>query len=117
MKLRKVFLSFALCLIILSGFSISASARTINNTVVGPTLTGYDGVAGRVNTSGGRLNVRSGPGTNYSVIGSLGPLEPVSLIGSNYSGDWIYVKYNVDGTNDQKVGWAYGRYILNLNDA
>ncbi|WP_150541283.1 SH3 domain-containing protein [Clostridium perfringens] len=116
MKCKKFLLSFALCLVILSGFSISASARTINNTVVGPTLS-YGGVDGRVNTSGGRLNVRSGPGTNYSIIGSLGPLEPVKLIGSNSYGDWIYVKYNLDGTNDQKVGWAYGDYILNLNDA
>lgn len=118
MNLKKVFMSFALCLAILSGFSISASARTIDNNTVKPALPGYGGAVGRIQTTyGGRVNVRRGPGTNYSTIGSLATGESVDLMGANYQGDWIYLKYNVDGTSNQKLGWVYGDYVLNLSDA
>ncbi|MGL5152465.1 MAG: SH3 domain-containing protein [Clostridium sp.] len=38
------------------------------------------------------LNVRSGPGTNYSVIGSLGNNKKVQILGE--SGDWYKILFN-----------------------
>lgn len=115
MNLKKVFMSFALCLAILSGFSISASARTIDNNTVKPSSKAYSGASALVCThNGNRLNVRRGPGTNYSIIGSLGNDEPVAILGSNSSVDWQYVEYKIDGTNDVKVGWVYGKYIFTI---
>lgn len=115
MSLKKVFTSLALSVVILSGVSISASARTIDNNTVKPSSEAYSGAGALVRThNGNRLNVRRGPGTNYSIIGSLGNGEPVAILGSNSSVDWQYVKYTIDGTNDAKVGWVYGDYIFTI---
>jgi len=38
------------------------------------------------------VNVRAGPGTNYPVIGSLSPDEPVSVVGRNEAGTWWQVQ-------------------------
>lgn len=125
MSLKKVFTSLALSIVFLSGFSISASARTIDNNTVKPAQPFYYNSVdeyipgnpyGHVHTNGGPLNVRRGPGTNYSIIGSLSNGESVARVGWNSDGEWSYVKYHVDGTNDSKVGWVSNDYLYQYGD-
>lgn len=47
------------------------------------------------------VNVRSGPGTAYPVIGSLAPAQMVTIIGRNPAGDWWQVC-----CVDQRQGWV-----------
>ena len=59
---------------------------------------------GRVNTS--NLNVRSGAGTNYSVLGSLSMNQTVEIYSE--TGEWYKIKY---GTG---VGYVFKTYIINV---
>lgn len=47
---------------------------------------------GVVSTSGQSLNVRSGPGTNFGVIGRLSNGAQVQVVGKNDAGDWLQVQ-------------------------
>lgn len=47
---------------------------------------------GVVSTGGQSLNVRSGPGTSFGVVGRLGNGDQVQVIGKNASGDWLQVQ-------------------------
>lgn len=52
------------------------------------------------------VNVRSGPGTNYPVIGALTPAEPVTVTGQNEAGSWWHIR-QADGT----LGWVAGSVV------
>lgn len=49
----------------------------------------------------GALNIRSGPGLNYSIIGTLRDGERLSLMGRNAYGDWLKVR-----TSTGLEGWV-----------
>ena len=49
-----------------------------------------------------KVNMRSGPGTNYAILWELGKGFPLKVVGSN--GDWLKV---IDFESD--VGWIYGK--------
>ncbi len=51
----------------------------------------------------GGLNVRSGPGTDHSIIGGLGPGAGVSIVGKE--GKWYKIKYN------GSTAYVHGDYI------
>lgn len=55
------------------------------------------------------LNVRSGPGTNYSKIGSLKNNTKVTIV-AKCSNGWLKIKYN------NGYGYVSGRYIDNINN-
>ena len=61
---------------------------------------------GIVNTSSSNLNVRNGPGTTYSVIGSLGKGTQVTILGED--GDWYKIQY------DSGEGYVSKKYIGNI---
>lgn len=44
----------------------------------------------RVYTRGDNLNVRSGPGTNYSIIGSFANGSLIEIPNGNSSDEWVY---------------------------
>jgi uncharacterized protein YraI len=52
------------------------------------------------------INVRSGPGTDYLLLGTLGTAENADTIGKNAAGDWWQVRL-ADGT----VGWVLGQLV------
>lgn len=53
------------------------------------------------------MNVRSGPGTNYPVIGAGSPGESTRVLGRNSDSTWLQVEYPVaDG-----LGWIYGPLV------
>jgi Tol biopolymer transport system component/uncharacterized protein YraI len=75
-----------------------------------PASSGAGGLQAVV-ASGTALNVRSGPGTGYPVIGSLQPGATVMALARNDAADWIqFERSDLPG----KSGWASARY-LDLN--
>ena len=58
----------------------------------------------RVHTNGGRLYLRTGPGTDYRIITSLSYGKPLKLI--RKSGNWYKVK-TLGGT----TGWVAKKYV------
>lgn len=70
----------------------------------GDYITGPSGSAATVATNSGNLNVRSGPGTSYAVVGSLGKGETVIVLST--SGGWSRILYH--GT---KTGYASAQYL------
>lgn len=57
-----------------------------------------------VSVDGENVNMRSGPGGNYSVLWELGQGFPLEVVGSK--GDWLKVK---DFEGDS--GWIYGKLV------
>jgi len=51
------------------------------------------------------VNVRSGPGTNYSAIGRLQKGQSFPVTGKNPGGDWWQFDYN------GRSGWVYGQNV------
>lgn len=57
------------------------------------------------------LNVRSGPGTAYPVVGALNTGEQAEIVAKNPEGDWWQVALPTGGT-----GWVYGPLVQALGD-
>ena len=53
-----------------------------------------------------RLNIRSGPGTSFSVIGMAHPGQALKLLGRNQSTTWVQISLP-----NSNLGWAYAAYI------
>jgi uncharacterized protein YgiM (DUF1202 family) len=51
------------------------------------------------------VNVRSGPGTNFAIMGKLAQGEKRPLTGMNQAGDWWQFDYN------GKQGWVFGQNV------
>jgi uncharacterized protein YraI len=62
-----------------------------------------------VSTDTGRLNIRSGPGTNYAIVAKGADGKVYVAMGRNEAGDWLQV-----ALDDGGVGWAAAAY-LNLD--
>ncbi len=75
-----------------------------NNSQSGTSISGY----GKVTAS--TLNVRSGAGTNYSVVTKVYKGDKVNLLES--SNGWYKVKLS-----NGKVGWASSDYITKINNS
>lgn len=54
-----------------------------------------------------RLNLRSGPGTEYEVLGKLNQGTIVRLLGRNREAKWLKVEVQ----NSGEVGWVHGKYL------
>lgn len=52
-------------------------------------------------TATGSVNVRSGPGTGFGIVGTLAAGDAISLTGRNEGGDWA--QFNLDGS----AAWVY----------
>ncbi len=63
------------------------------------------GVWGQVNSA--RLNVRTGPGTNYPVIGQLSANEVVSPLGANVDFSWLVIPFR------GQTGWV-ATYLVDI---
>ncbi|MCS6827484.1 MAG: SH3 domain-containing protein [Caldilinea sp.] len=53
------------------------------------------------------LNVRSGPGVIYAVVGAVTPDDVLIVRGRNRAGDWVYV----EGVGGALQGWASAYYL------
>ncbi len=61
-----------------------------------------------VRTGAARLNIRSGPGTAYSVVAKAASGETLTLLGRSQDQQWLYVA-RADST--EPIGWAATRYV------
>jgi len=52
-------------------------------------------------TSQFRVNVRSGPSTDYTIIGKLTPADSLDITGQNEANDWLRVNFN------GQEGWVF----------
>ena len=52
-----------------------------------------------------KMNVRGGPGTNYSVVGTASAGEQFSITGRNAAGDWWQIRYK------GKSAWVYAPFV------
>lgn len=89
-----VILAVALMVTCFLGFSERTNAGTLT---------------ANVSTNGARLNVRSGPSTDYQVIAKLNNGAEVTVVGS--SGSWYQVRYASGET-----GYVYGKYLKFAGD-
>jgi uncharacterized protein YraI len=70
-----------------------------------PQVTPITGPAG---TASQRLNVRSGPGTNYATLGILEANTIVALTGKNETGTWLQIAYP---SAPGGCGWVTASYV------
>jgi uncharacterized protein YraI len=70
--------------------TVTTTATTVATTTTAATATPVPGsLPGTV--AGVNLNVRQGPGTDNPVVGKLRANDPVSVLGRNAAGDWLYI--------------------------
>jgi hypothetical protein len=78
---------------------------TVTSSPRGPTIT--------VNADQDQINVRSGPSTDYPIIGVLVAGQTVPALGRSVGGDWVKISYpGVEGG----VAWVYA-YLVTVNGA
>jgi hypothetical protein len=58
----------------------------------------------------GTVNIRSGPGTNYQVIGALNANAPVQVIGRNQDASWWQIEIT-----DGSIGWVASSVVSASN--
>lgn len=63
---------------------------------------------GTATCTGSGVNVRSGPGTNYSSYGQLGKGNRFEIDGKK-SGNWVHIRVKLNGSNI--VAWISGDYV------
>jgi hypothetical protein len=91
-------------------FSVKAENLLQQPTLILPTVTGTPvGVMVIVNLDQpDPINVRSGPGVLYNLIGVLLPGQKVPALGKSAGGDWVLIQYQgVQGGQ----GWVYAPVI------
>lgn len=117
--MRNFFLRLVLSLLLVAlGLTwLPATAATTayaqQPTVSVPTVTGTDiGAYIVVNVDQERINVRTGPGTDYPAVGILLPGERAAARGRSVGGDWIQVAY---APADTGLGWVFSPLVTMFN--
>lgn len=81
-------------------FNLSAPAQVDGNIGPGSATFGVSTV----------VNVRSGPGTEWRLLGQVNPGEAFNVDGRSYGGNWVR------GINARgQVGWVYAQYVTGGN--
>ena len=112
-RIQKLFLIIIFALTMLFSFlndSVKAEKLQQQPTVMLPTVTGTpEGVMVIVNLDQpDPINVRSGPGVLYNLIGVLLAGQKVPALGKSAGGDWVLIQYQgVSGGQ----GWVYAPVI------
>lgn len=88
----------------------SSNNSSSNNTQKPPTSTPVQGKRGKIKANP-RLNIRSGAGTTYSVIGTANNGDIVDLLEKSSNG-WYKIKLQ-NGT----IGWGSGDYITETTES
>jgi Tol biopolymer transport system component len=98
-----------------------AAARASNTPMVAltptlaaaPVLSEVEGpsrrVEGRVTAYG--LNVRSGPGVAYPIIGGLSRGDTVEVLGKNAASTWLQIAYSGQGELNGQEAWIAAAYV------
>jgi Tol biopolymer transport system component len=83
-------------------FGRRASAAALETPTPSPLI-------GRVTAYG--LNVRTGPGTAYPIVGGLRLGDAVEVVGKNVAGDWLQIVYPSTGSGHSPAGSDGRRWI------
>lgn len=88
--------------------TIVITVATVSDPVsAAPALTGDEPTA-RVTLATQRLNIRSGPGTNYAVIAKAAPAQQFTILGRNADQSWVEVLLtDLPGG----FGWVAAQYL------
>lgn len=91
------------------------ATTTATTAVVSPAVTTPVAVhwVATVSTTDGRLNVRSGPGTAYTILTKVNTGDELVVRGRNATGDWLQVQV-ADATAD--TGWVAAQYVTFSGD-
>lgn len=115
MKPNKLITISAILLIILLAIvfntrEVTAQALFQQPTSAIPTVTGTpEGVTATVNLDQqDPINVRSGPGVFYDIVGKMMPGQKAAVLGRTAGGDWVLINY-FGGPNNQ--GWIYAPVV------
>lgn len=73
-----------------------------------PAATTAAALTAKVSATGSRLNVRSGPGTDYAVVAKAGDGKEYPVTGRNAVGDWLLIQLSGDAKD---VGWVSASYV------
>jgi Tol biopolymer transport system component/uncharacterized protein YraI len=79
-------------------------AAAANNVVTAATP---EGAGSTVTVKNVSLNVRSGPGTGYAVIGKAAAGQTLTVQGRNAAGDWLQIRL----PGSERVGWVSAAYV------
>lgn len=105
MKRIKSFICLSLCAILLCA---STSVPVLATTIVKPDKYFQIDRTYYVNISeGSTLNIRSGPGTSYSTVGSLERADFIICDGSNTAGTWLHIEPGYGAPE----GWVSAIYV------
>jgi TolB protein len=107
--MKKLMIGIAVLALLVGGTSV-AFGRGVSG-VEGPALSKAcpeprRRVEGKVTSYG--LNVRTGPGVAYPIIGALSQGDVVDVVGKNAAGTWLQILY-LTGTEGQ--GWVAAAYV------
>jgi hypothetical protein len=112
--LRAILLILLLFCILLTRNVLAVRAERLPQqpTVSIPTVTGTPlGVTAAVNPDQEQINVRSGPSTDYPIVGVLVAGQKIPALGRSAGGDWVQISYpGVPGG----VAWVYA-YLVTVN--
>lgn len=85
-----------------------ASAITVTTTTTTAAPSAPDAATVALVRSTTRLNIRSGPGTTYAVIGKADPSQPLTIVGRTTDGSWVEVQLP-EAT--ETTGWVAAQYV------
>ncbi len=87
----------------------NAESVPVVSSAMTPATPAAPALAEPVVTVNGDMNVRGGPGTNYSVVGGATAGDEFPIIGKNEEGDWWQVDYS------GQTGWIYAPFVTATN--
>lgn len=84
-----------------------SQSTTVSNTQTAA-VAQADQPTAQVTLQGRSLNIRSGPGVNYTIIGAAQPGETFAVQGRNAAGDWVQIGAPELAGN---MGWVAAQYV------
>jgi uncharacterized protein YraI len=89
---------------------VTAQYVTTSDTPEVPVIGGRDAGPnnGNVAVIQQQLNVRSGPGTDFSSLGTLNPQDIVNLTGKDPNGGWLQIEF---AAGPQGKGWVNAAFV------
>jgi hypothetical protein len=88
-----VVLAAVVVVVLVGGSGDSDTSAKVAPAAKTPTKQQSDGLDGLTGKATSTLNVRSGPGNGYNVLGLLRRSTEVSIVGQNEDGSWLQIEY------------------------
>jgi hypothetical protein len=88
-----VVLAVVLVVVLVGGSGDSDTSAKVAPAAKTPTKQQSDGLDGLTGKATSTLNVRSGPGNGYNVLGLLRRSTEVRIVGQNEDGSWLQIEY------------------------